>query len=89
MEGIYAFLNSNRSFAFSVSITEVQQRWEKITNNIVLDKPKNGSLILLNAFNPSRTLIKKVYVNARGELYNTDPPLDKGNWFISGAYKSK
>ena len=56
-----------------MSITEVQQKWEKITNNIVLDKPKNGSLILLNAFNPSRTSIKKVYVNARGELYNTDP----------------
>ena len=51
--------------------------------------PKNGSLILLNAFNPSLGLIKNVYVNASGELYNTDLPLDKGSWFISGAYKSK
>lgn len=82
-------MNSNRVFTFSVSITEEQEKWKKITNNIVLDIPINGALAILTAFNPSITQIKYVYVRNDGALYNTGDPLVKGNWYINGAYKSK
>ena len=84
---LLTWLNSNRVFTFGVSITEEQAKWGKITNNIVLDVPINGALVVLIAFNPSIAQIKYVYVRSDGALYNTSDPLTKGNWYISGAYK--
>lgn len=82
-------LNSKAVYSFTVTISEEQIAWKRISGtNIVLKAPQS-EYILLDAINPDTGVIRKIYISRDGELFNCTPALTPGIWYINGSYVSK